>query len=191
MTRILCLSILFAFSCKTEIKEPQQPNEETKVFKKFDYRITVDIWNGFYGYESKFILDNSLIDHYDSSDANDPMTKPLTLYVISFKSVQNKRNQNIRQLLPIDTTEIAYSRDLSDTLFNLTRNFLKSVDFNNVDTLGQLVPVITDDSHGMIELSYGGKKLSATISSINNPSIGTKQLDTLLNFIAKFRPDNK
>lgn len=98
----------------------------------------------------KFILNNYLIDSYDSIDAKTPFSKPLVLYSVS-------------SLVPLDTTEITFTKDLSDTLFMLTKDFLKSVEFNNYDTVGQLIPVITDDSHGMVELSYGGRKLSATI----------------------------
>ena len=116
------------------------------------------------------------------------LSKPLTLYFIFFHSKQGSQNQSFRRLVPVDTAEIAFSKYLPDTLFLLTKDFLKSIDFNNYDTVGQLKPVITDDSHEMVELSYGGRKLSATISSISNPTIATKQRDTLLNFVDRFQP---
>lgn len=125
-------------------------NKKFKIVKQFHYRITIDIWNGFFRRGSKFILNGYLIDSYDSIDAKTPFSKPLVLYSVS-------------SLVPLDTTEITFTKDLSDTLFMLTKDFLKSVEFNNYDTVGQLIPVITDDSHGMVELSYGGRKLSATI----------------------------
>lgn len=190
MTRLLFLSLLIAtVSCKTENKKTKKTTQEFKVVKQFDYRITIDIWNGFFGHESKFILNNSQIDSYDSTDYSATLGKPLTLYYVSFRSHQD--NKNNRTLVADDTTEIQFSKDLSDTLFVLTKDFFKNFEFNNYDTIGRLIPVISDDSHGMIELSYGGRKLSATIRSINNPSIGTKQLDTLLNFVEKFIPTGR
>ncbi|GAB2677775.1 hypothetical protein GCM10027036_34360 [Flavihumibacter cheonanensis] len=192
MTRLLFFAIILStFSCKTNTKNSDTSTKEIKVFKQFDYRITIDIWNGFFGHGSKFILNNSLIDNYDSTDAKIPLAKPLTLYYISFHSKKDSKTQSTSTLVPVDTTEIAFSKDLSDTLFLLTKDFLKSIKFNNYDTVGQLTPVITDDSHGLVELNYGGRKLSATISSIHNPTIATKELDTLLNFVYKFRPAKK
>ena len=192
MKRFLLLAILFwIVSCKTETNKTQKANQEIKTVKRFNFRITVDIWNGFFGYESKFILNNLRIGSYDSIDVQTPLTKPLTLYHISFQSHQDTKNQNIRMLVPIDTTEIVFSKDLSDTLFILTKDFFESVEFNNYDTVGRTIPVITDDGHGTVELSYNGKKLSATITSISNPTIATKQLDTLLHFINKFQPPSK
>jgi hypothetical protein len=190
MTRLLFLGLLIAtFSCKTENNKTEKITQELKVFKQFNYRITIDIWNGFFGHESKFILNNSQIDSYDSTDSPIDLAKPLTLYYVSFQSHQD--NKNNQTLVAVDTTEIQFSKNLSDTLFVLTTDFLKNFDFNNYETIGRLIPVITDDSHGMVELSYGGRKLSATISSINNPTIGTKELDTLLYFVKKFRPTKK
>ena len=82
----------------------------------------------------------------------------------------------------------------SETLFILTRNFLKNVDFTNYDTAvnGTITsPVVFDDSEARIEFNYGGKSLTARISSISNPTIGTKELDTLLHFVNKFKPVGK
>ena len=192
MTRLLFFLIIISiFSCQTKTKNNTNLTKEIKVTKQFDYRITVDIWNGFFGHGSKFILNNTLIKSYDSSDAKISLIKPLTLYYIYHHSMQDKDNPNISTLVPVDTTEIPFSKDLSDTLFLLAKDFLKSIEFNNYDTVGQLIPVVRDDSHAFVELNYGGRKLSATISSISNPTIGTKQLDTLLSFVNKFRPANK
>jgi len=113
------------------------------------------------------------------------------LYFISFNSTEDKRNENRKILIPVDTTEITFPEDLSDTLFLFTKSFLKSIQFNSYDTVGQLTPDITDDSHAIVELSYRGRKLTAMISSISNPAISTKQLDTLLKFVYKFRPAKK
>jgi hypothetical protein len=182
MTRFLLLLTFLLPSCNTSAAK--QVKGEYMVEKQFDYRITVNEWNGFFGHGSEFILDNSLINSYDSTqDYN--LQIPLTLYHISFISTHQK-NETI--LSPHDTTKIAFSKSLSDTLFLLTKRFFQGLEFNNYDTVGQLMPIITDDSHGFIELQYRGRTLSATISSINNPTIATKELDTLRRFVKKFRP---
>src|SRR4051812_34118265 len=88
MRRLLCLLAIFTFSCRTKTEGPQT-DKDIKVVKRFNYLIIVDTWNGFSGHESKFILNNSNIDTYDSVDAKTPLAKPLTLYYISFRSKQN------------------------------------------------------------------------------------------------------
>ena len=182
MIRFSLLFVLIT-ACNT-LTPDDDKGDQRIVEKRFDYRITVNTWNGFFGHESKFILDNSLADSYDSTHLSG-LQKPFTLYYISFEPRQQK---NSRELTHIDTTETPFSRDLSDTLFLLTKAFFKSLEFNNYDTVGQLTPIITDDSHGLIELYFRGRRLSATISSINNPSISTKELDTLRSFVNKFKP---
>jgi hypothetical protein len=192
MTRLLLLVFITAFiSCSTK---NEKTNNKTELVKQYDYRIIIDIWNGFAGQESKYILNNLRIYTYDSTDLRFKEVKPLTLYYISHIRENDSTNPNIRILVPTDTTEIPFSKKLSDTLFELTRNFLKSVEFNNYDTsINGVVtkPIITDDSQAMVEMNYDGRKLSATISSINNPTIATNGLDTLLNFIRKFKPIDK
>jgi len=180
MTRTsLILFLLFA-SCKSPIKDK---DKKAKIEKNFDYRITVDTWNGFFGKESKFILDNTEISTYDSTQIGD--IKPLTLYYIDFKATEVRSS---KVLIPIDTTEISFTKAQSDTLFGLAKSFFKSLEFDEYDTIGKLTPVITDDSHGFVELRFRGKTLSAAISSINNPTIATKELDSLRRFVNKFRP---
>jgi len=193
MTRFVPLLIsFFAFSCVADNKDAQKNVSGDKVFKRYDYRITIDQWNGFYGDGAKFVLNNSRIHRYDSTiDASIPLGKPLTLYYIDFESKQSTKDKNLRTLIPVDTLELGFSKELSDTLFMLARNYLQSVKITNYDTLSKLKPIVTDDSHGMIELSLDGISQSVTISSINNPTLRTKQLDTLLHFINKFEPSKE
>jgi hypothetical protein len=184
MTRIFFLAIIgMAFSC-TDIT----------LIKQYNYRIQIDVWNGFAGYQSKYILNNLLIDLYDSTNSYGDIEKPFTLYYITHQQQKHPSNHNISVLVPVDTTEIAFSKELSDTLFILSRDFLKSVEFDNQEKAinGAITkPVIYDDSHAQVEMAYNGRKLIATISSISNPTIATKQLDTLLSFIGKFKPINR
>jgi hypothetical protein len=185
MTRLSLLLIVLLASCKSP--EAEDKTQEFKLEMQFDYRITVNTWNGFFGHGSKFILDNPLINSYDSTQ-DLSLQKPLTLYYISFLS---KPQINESAFTLKDTIEIPFSKSFSYTLFVLTKKFFKSLEFNNYDTIGQLTPTISDDSHAFIDLHYRGRKLSATISSINNPTIATKELDTLLSFVNKFRPPDK
>jgi hypothetical protein len=173
--------------------QTSKSDDRIKIVKQYDYRITIDIWNGFAGYQGKYILNNLRLATYDSSRDSD-IEKPLTLYYISYTRKIDPNNPNIRTLVPLDTSEIPFSKVWSDTLYNLTHNFLKNVQFKIYDTLINGVvtrPVVFDDSKATIELNYGGKKLNATISSISNPTISNQELDTLLNFIGKFEPANK
>jgi hypothetical protein len=181
-------SLVFIFLAIISCNLQNKGHEPTKIIKRYNYKITIDIWNGYFGHESKFILNNLGIDSDDSIVKKIQLSKPLTLYYVSFHSVQG---ENDRKLVPTDTTEIPFSKNLSDTLFLLTKDFFKNFEFSNYDTVGQIVPIVTDDSHGMVELNYNGRKLSATISSIGNPTIAPRQLDTLLGFVDKFRPFKK
>jgi hypothetical protein len=185
MIRASLILFIIISSCNAPTRDKNEA-ELKKVEKQYDYRITVDTWNGFFGHASKFILDNSQVGFYDSTQL-DGFLKPFTFYYIAFESRESKQG---RVLTPIDTTEIPFSKALSDTLFLLTKSFFKSLDFNNSDTVGKLTPIITDDSKGCVELHYRGRTLSATISSISNPTIATKELDTLRRFVNKFKPAN-
>ena len=185
MTRLSLLMIVLIGSCNSPAAEDKATAYQVEM--QFDYLISVNIWNGFFGHGSKFILDNSLINSYDSIQ-NSSLQKPLTLYYISFLS---KPQINENAFTHKDTIEILFSKSFSDTLFVLTKKFFRSLEFNNYDTIGQLMPTISDDSHAFIDLQYRGRRLSATISSINNPTIATKDLDTLLSFVNKFRPPDK
>ena len=115
----------------------------------------------------------------------------MTLQYISYRKQQDKNNVNIKYFVPVDTTKIEISKQSCDTLFELTKLFFKTFVFNNYDTVGQSKPIITDDSHSTMELSYGGRTLIARISSINNPTIATPQFDRLLHFIQKYKPIEK
>jgi hypothetical protein len=185
MARLSLLLIVLIESCNSPAAEEKAKAYQVEM--QFDYRITVNTWNGFFGYKSKFILDNSIINSYDSTQ-DVSYHKPLTLYYISFIS-EPKINESV--FTSKDTTDIPFSKSFSDTLFLLTKRFFKGLEFNNYDTIGQLTPIITDDSYAYIELQYRGKRLSATISGINNPTITTKELDTLLSFVNKFKPPEK
>jgi hypothetical protein len=115
----------------------------------------------------------------------------MTLQYISYRRPQDKSNKNIKEIVPADTSRFEISKQSCDTLFELSKRFFKTFEFNNYDTVGKLKPIITDDSHSTIELSYGGRTLFASISSINNPTIATPQFDSLLNFIEKYKPTKK
>lgn len=180
MTRLIFFLLLLpTTSCNSQ---NQKTKSKIEIIKNYDYYITIDVWNGFYRYNSKFILNNLHIDNYDSRNEF-PLTKPLTLYHVSAQDDK------------IDTTEISFSKSQSDTLFNLTNSFFKKFIFNNYDTaINNVVtkPYITDDSHATVELQYGGRTLNATISSISNPTISTKEFDRLLHFVEKFiAPDKR
>lgn len=187
MQRLLFLAvIILAFSCAAKT---DKISDNIQVVKKYDYLIKVTIWNGLFGLDSKFILNNLGTETFDSSDFNN--AKPFTLYFISNSKKVDLKHPNNLKLVPSDTTEIQFSNQQSDTLFYLTNEFFKNVNFSNYDTIGKKKALLRDDSHARIELDDGDKRLSATISSISNPAISSKQLDTLINFIWKFKPPTK
>jgi hypothetical protein len=192
MTRLLLLfSVLTLASCNGVDQKSEQNFE---LVKQYDYRLIIEEWNGFAGYQSTFILNNLRIAMFDSSEKDVYKIKPLTLYHISHSQITDPQNENRRIFISKDTTETPFSKEQSETLFNLTRKFLKSVDFNNYDTaINSTItrPVIMDDSHARIELNYGGRTLSATISSISNPTFATPELEVLLHFINRFNPKNE
>lgn len=177
MTRLLLLIIIFV-SCKSTTNDK---DKEANVEKNYEYRITVNTWNAFTGHESKFVLDNIEINTYDSTAVVG--LKPLTLYYFD-----REMQADSKGLTRNDTTQIPFSKTQSDTLLRLTKSFFKSLEFDEYDTIGKLTPVITDDSRGFVELRFRGKTLSATISSISNPTIATKEMDSLRRFVNKFRP---
>jgi hypothetical protein len=170
--------LVLTICCNTKLDTKEVKPE---IFKSYDYRISITIWNGFYGFNNQYVLDNLQNDIDYSS-------KPMTLQYIVHRQKQDRRNEKIRQFIPSDTTKIDISKQSCDTLFDLTRNFFKTFGFNNCDTVGHSKPIITDDSHSTIELSYGGRTLIARISSINNPTIATSQFDSLINFLQKYKP---
>ena len=192
MTRHLHLLLIISLISCT--KQSKKSDNKIGLVKQYDYRITIDVWNGFFGHEAKYILNNSQIGVYDSTDSRFNLAKPFTLYYFSNKQITEPGESNIRAFVPVDTAQLLFSKEQSDTLFDLTRSFFKSVEFNNYDnaingTISKLT--VSDDSHASVELKYRGRTLYATISSISNPIISTRQLDTLLNFISKFRPSKK
>lgn len=187
MTRLLLLFSVFTLASCNEVT--QKSKQKFELVKQYDYRIKIEEWNGFAGYQSTFILNNLHIAMFDSFEKDVYKVKPLTLYHISHSQITDLQNQNRRIFIPKDTTETPFSKEQSDTLFNLTKKFLKSVDFNNYDTSinGAITHLVkTDDSHAWVELNYGGRTLSATISSISNPNVATPELGVLLRFINRF-----
>ena len=172
---------LFLFSCHGNESE----SIKSDLYTRHDYSIEIEISNGFYGHATKYILNNFQIDFGDKIDTTISLSRPLALYRISFNKKSDKEGDNKKTRR--DTSETHIDINTSDTLYTLTRDFLKSVEFNNVDTNGSIKPIITDDSRASVELIYGGRTLKATISSVNNPTISTNQLDTLLNFVSKFK----
>jgi hypothetical protein len=188
------LRLLFVYLIATLIscsEKNQTSEDKIELVKQYNYRIKIDEWNGFSAYRSTFILNNQCINYLDCDEHYPKGAKPLTLYKISYKQVPDSQNKNRRIFLPTDTTEAVLSKQQSDRLFMLTKSFLKSVDFNDYDTAGNgtiTKPYVTDDSQAKIELSYGGQSLTAYISSISDPNIGTRQLDTLLKFVYGFMP---
>ena len=184
MLRLLpFLPTIALLSCN---QKSQNSQDNIELVKQYDYRITVDEWNPFAGFRTTFILNNQCINPYDCAEHYPRGAKPLTLYKVSYTQIPDSENRNRRILAPIDTTETSITKDQSDRLFILTKFFLKSVDFNNYDTArnGTITkPLITDDSQARVELTYGGRSMTGYVSSINNPTIGTKQLDTLFAFL--------
>lgn len=188
MTRLLLLShiIIALLSCTTNTNRHKNTIE---LKKQYDYRIEVEVWNGFAGYASKFVLDNRRIGMYDSLDEINGRLKPLTLYHLSYAQKANKDKPNLFEFIPTDTSQITFTQTQSDTLFELTRTFFQTLYLNNVDTAINGVvtkPVVMDDDKGRVQIDFDGKTLRATISSLNNPSITTPQFDTLRNFCQKF-----
>jgi hypothetical protein len=182
MTRsVIFILLTLTFSCKTK---PKKQEVKAEVFKNYNYRISINIWNGFYGFNNQYLLDNLNNDIEYSS-------KSMTLQCISYRQQQDKNNKNIKEFVPADTTKVEISKQSCDTLFELSKRFFRTFEFNNYDTVGQSKPIITDDSHSTIELSYGGRTLLARISSISNPTIATPEFDSLLNFIEKYKPTKK
>lgn len=191
MTRLLLFFYVTLASCN---EGPAKQEQKFKLVKQYDYRIMIDEWNGFAGYQSTFILNNLQIATFDSSEKEVYKISPLTLYRVSYIQITDPQNEYATLLVPIDTTGIPFSKEQSDTLFNLTRKCLKSIDFNNYDTSinGTIThPVVMDDSEARVELHYGGKTLSGTISSISNPTIATPEVKELLRFINRFKPPTK
>ncbi len=183
MTRSLIFILLaLTFSCKTK---PKNQEVKTEVLKNYNYRISINIWNGFYGFNEQYLLDN-LGNNIDYS------SKSMTLQYISYKQQQDKKIENKRIFVPVDTTKIEILKQSCDTLLDLSKRFFKTFEFNNYDTVGQSKkPIINDDDHSTIELSYAGRTLIARISSVHNPTIATPQFDSLLNFIKKYKPTKK
>jgi hypothetical protein len=188
MQRLLLLFVVVIFvSCR---QKNQNSQDKIELIKQHDHRITVDEWNGFAGFDSTFILNNHCINPYDCDEHYPKGAKPLTLYKVSYNQIPDSQNSNRKIFSPKDTAETPLTKQQSDRLFILTKLFLKSVDFNNYDTArnGTITkPYVTDDSQVKVELNYGGRSLTAYVSSINNPTIGTTQLDTLLGFLYSFK----
>ena len=82
MTRLFFLIAILVCSCEDAHKKSQQ---KFQIRKEYDYFIAVEIWSGFPGSKSSFILDNSRVDRFDSSEKNIYGLKPLTLYHISYR----------------------------------------------------------------------------------------------------------
>ena len=75
MTRLLYLAVIVStLSCKIKTSNSKSVIKDIEVVKQLDYRITIDVWNGFSGHQSKFILNNSRIDTYDSTDTHVPLS---------------------------------------------------------------------------------------------------------------------
>jgi hypothetical protein len=164
--QIFCFFIFYSCTSHPDNKENS---------KRYDYRIAVTT-SSFSGHFQKYIVNNLGIEPYEASDATILDLRPNTLYCIS----ANKSKQK-------DTSRIDFSNNNCDTLFELTNQFFKNLSFSQYDTLTQ--PIL-DDVHAFVELSFNGRKLTATVSSFNNKHISTRQLDTLLNFLDKFKPTN-
>ncbi|MEX6688857.1 hypothetical protein QTN47_15220 [Danxiaibacter flavus] len=181
----MLICTLFFASCNSE--NNKTINGKYQVVKKYEYLIAIDISNALGEQKSKYVLNNLFINTYDSVRFTNPLTKPLVLYNISYRSKVDEVNPSIHKFVPNDTFEIAFSKNLCDTLFALTKDFFSSIEFGSYDTLGRLMPVIYDDSRANVELNCDGRKLNASISSIKNPDITTPQLDTLIRFVEKFK----
>ena len=166
-------SFLVLFSCSSNSK---RDSDKKEVFKRYDYRIAVTT-GSFFSHPEKFILNNLGIDTYEASDTGFKEIKPYTLYHISY-SRKSERN---------DTAQIIFSKQACDTLFTLVNHFFKNFSFDNLDTVGKKHEIIMDDAFSFVELSFNGRKLTANVSSINNTEIGNRQLDTLLNYLDKFK----
>jgi hypothetical protein len=166
-------SLLILFSCSSN---PKVDSEKKEVFKRYDYRIAVTT-GSFFRHPEKFILNNLGIDTYEASDTGFKEIKPYILYHISYS----------RKLEHNDTVQILFPKQACDTFFILANFFFKNFSFNNQDTVGKEHKIIMDDAYTFVELSFNGRKLTANVSSINNPEIGNKQLDTLLNYLDKFK----
>jgi hypothetical protein len=164
--QICCLVLLF--SCKSS-------SDNKANLKRHDYRIAVTT-SSFFGHFQKYIVNNLGVETYESSDVTIEDLTPNTLYCISANKSKHK-----------DTSRVDFSNSNCDTLFDLTNGFFKNLLFSQHDTMKQ---PITDDAHAFVELSFNGRKLIATISSFNNKDISTRQLDTLLRFLDKFKPTN-
>jgi hypothetical protein len=193
MIRLFLLAslVLTASSCKTQT---QKSKDKIQYVRSYDYRIVIDVSAAFWGFEAKYVLDNRRIGLYDSIDMQNGWLKPLTLYYISYSKKTDTDNQNIEVLVPVDTIEIAFSKENSNKLFDLTKNFFKKMNFNNTDTLINGIRtemIVEDDAKAVIELDFRGRQLKGTISSISNPSISTREFDRLFNFIKNFKPSDR
>ncbi|MGZ3951179.1 MAG: hypothetical protein ACXVBZ_07275 [Flavisolibacter sp.] len=173
MRLLFFLTLLVLFSCSSS---PGKRTEKKEAFKRYDYRIAVTTGN-FFSHPEKFILNNLGIDTYEASDTGFKEIKPYTLYHISY-SAKSQHN---------DTAQILFPKQNCDTLFTLVNLFFKGFSFDNVDTVGKEHDIINDDVHAFVELSFNGRKLIAHASSINNPEVGNEQLDSLLNYLYKFK----
>ena len=176
---LFIFSIILFASCQTktneEIKSP-------KVIKDYEYYISVYESSGGLFNGTMFILNNLHIEKNDSDYIKYPklLCKPLTLYCITFKSKEIKENTYC--LFPSDTTEIKFSKALSDSLFNLTNSFFKSIEFDNNKNETKLV--VNDCSNVEVVLYHKGQRMSIKLDCDYN----YKKLDSLLHFLNKFKP---
>jgi hypothetical protein len=185
---ILFFGALF-FSCNQHEKKEKS---KVEIIKRYNYLIDIEVWNSFAGDKAKYLVNNTRIGRYDSIDARFNILKPLTLYKISYLQEADKSNPNVRIFVPKDTLKVPFPKHKCDKLFDLTLRFFKSIEFNVYDTAVNGVitkPVLFDDSQARIGLSYGGKRMDVTISSISNPSITTKEFHTLLQYIQSLGPN--
>ena len=122
---LVCLVLISALG-KAQTRKSK---DKIEYIKSYDYRIIIDITAPFWRTESKYILDNRKMGFYDTLFGKNDMLKPLTLYYISFSKKIDPNNSNAEIIVPFDTTEIDFSEDNSDKLFDLTRVFFQKINF--------------------------------------------------------------
>ena len=180
MKKYFTILIVLFLACNSNKKD----NNKHKIVENDNFYISIENFGGYPNFSSKYIINNLHKNYEDSAYLLKKLKKPYTIYCI-LEQANNKTRK-------FDTFYTNISKVDCKILYALSTSIIKSVTYDNHDTINKLKTIFTDDTNIEIEVVYSNIESKTIFYGINNSPIPKNKMDSLYKVIkyvtAKLKP---
>lgn len=152
------LSILIISCSNQQTKIVGKKQNQQKLYKFYDFNLSIDIINPIIGIESKYFYINSGATFFDDNNhiREAKEFKPYTLYYVEVFESLNRKKQIAETTPHFDTLMFEITKPQIDTIYSLTAELFKLNNIENVsnDSIPR-PPKYNDGYSARIELDLG------------------------------------